>query len=252
MTLDPRDALLQAHTPVIAVPRFGELAPLETVGHRYLVDEAGLWLEARRPWLYVRAPIARTLFGDYAGVHALPFGKLERRMEYGFGSEDLDRVQVLFLHDAKRAMPNEFAAWAVFNDRTRRLEYRPLLAEHASAGGLEGIRRPRLEDHEHLAIDLHSHGAMPAFFSNTDDGDDAGEVKLAVVAGRLDGTPQWTTRLCVLGLFIGNESAEGELDDDDAGGRCRVCGCTDQYACIGGCYWIEPDLCSSCAPKEPQ
>jgi hypothetical protein len=28
---------------------------------------------------------------------------------------------------------------------------------------------------------------------------------------------------------------------------CRVCGCTDQNACAGGCGWIEPDLCSLCA-----
>lgn len=28
---------------------------------------------------------------------------------------------------------------------------------------------------------------------------------------------------------------------------CRVCGCTDEYGCDVGCYWIEPDLCSSCA-----
>lgn len=33
---------------------------------------------------------------------------------------------------------------------------------------------------------------------------------------------------------------------------CRVCGCTDDRACLGGCWWIndEDDLCSSCAPDE--
>lgn len=30
--------------------------------------------------------------------------------------------------------------------------------------------------------------------------------------------------------------------------RCRVCGCTDEWACEGGCYWVEEDLCSTCAP----
>gem|GEM_PF-3917795 len=28
---------------------------------------------------------------------------------------------------------------------------------------------------------------------------------------------------------------------------CRICGCTDDNACPGGCWWVEPDLCSSCA-----
>ena len=32
--------------------------------------------------------------------------------------------------------------------------------------------------------------------------------------------------------------------------RCRICGCTDDHACYGGCYWVEPDLCSSCALSE--
>ena len=28
--------------------------------------------------------------------------------------------------------------------------------------------------------------------------------------------------------------------------KCRVCGCTDNKACPGGCYWVEDDLCSRC------
>lgn len=41
------------------------------------------------------------------------------------------------------------------------------------------------------------------------------------------------------------------LADDDVD-RCRICGCTDEAACPGGCSWV-PDplmageLCSSCA-----
>jgi len=30
---------------------------------------------------------------------------------------------------------------------------------------------------------------------------------------------------------------------------CRVCGCTDDKACEGGCYWVEPDLCSACVDR---
>ena len=32
--------------------------------------------------------------------------------------------------------------------------------------------------------------------------------------------------------------------------KCRVCRCTDDMACPGGCFWIEPDLCSACATPE--
>lgn len=31
---------------------------------------------------------------------------------------------------------------------------------------------------------------------------------------------------------------------------CRVCGCTDEYGCDGGCEWVEDDLCSSCKLTE--
>lgn len=31
-----------------------------------------------------------------------------------------------------------------------------------------------------------------------------------------------------------------------AGDRCRVCGCTENRACPGGCWWVEQELCSRC------
>lgn len=34
--------------------------------------------------------------------------------------------------------------------------------------------------------------------------------------------------------------------------RCRVCGCTDEFGCPEGCWWVEDDLCSRCVFKEMQ
>jgi PRTRC genetic system protein A len=60
-----------------------------------------------------------------------------------------------------------------------------------------------LDDHESVAIDMHSHGHIPAFFSDTDDRDDAGSVKISGVVGNLDSdTPTAAFRLCVLGLYL--------------------------------------------------
>jgi len=28
--------------------------------------------------------------------------------------------------------------------------------------------------------------------------------------------------------------------------KCRICGCTEDRACEGGCYWADGDLCSVC------
>jgi hypothetical protein len=33
--------------------------------------------------------------------------------------------------------------------------------------------------------------------------------------------------------------------------RCRVCGCTDDFACEGGCIWVDGDLCSHCVSLTP-
>lgn len=42
----------------------------------------------------------------------------------------------------------------------------------------------------------------------------------------------------------------GEKIPPPGPGVCRVCGCTDLYGCPEGCWWVEPDLCSSCAGAE--
>ena len=31
---------------------------------------------------------------------------------------------------------------------------------------------------------------------------------------------------------------------------CRICGCTEDNACEGGCSWVEEDLCSACVDAE--
>ena len=31
--------------------------------------------------------------------------------------------------------------------------------------------------------------------------------------------------------------------------QCKVCGCTEAEACVGGCYWVEENLCSNCVGK---
>lgn len=49
------------------------------------------------------------------------------------------------------------------------------------------------------------------------------------------------------------ELAESQLDQHwpkckpKDGGVCKLCGCYDDRACPGGCSWVRPDLCSTCA-----
>lgn len=197
---DARDTLLQQTCPTVMAPKFGAFAPLMENGHRFLVASSGLWLELRRPWFYLRYPVC-----EEPRV-ALPYGEIEIETAFAFDL-DTDAAPLLarFVEEARDALPAEHAAWIIWNDVTRALEYRPCIAIAAGAGGIE-YHRPKLEEHESLAIDVHSHGGIEAFFSNTDDEDDLGEVKIAVVFGKLDGPDfAMTKRICALGLFLEDE-----------------------------------------------
>lgn len=39
--------------------------------------------------------------------------------------------------------------------------------------------------------------------------------------------------------------------EDDVQPRCRMCGCTEDRACDGGCVWATADLCSRCVAVAP-
>jgi PRTRC genetic system protein A len=75
----------------------------------------------------------------------------------------------------------EWAGWIVWSKEEGH-SYLPLDFE-ASAASVVIKHRPILPEDTHLVIDVHSHGAMRAFFSSTDDLDDSGGVKLSVVLG---------------------------------------------------------------------
>ena len=153
----------------------------------------------RRPWLHVIQQLATVAVGPRP-----PYGSVEPKIEFAFGrlSAALEHLQA-FATEARAALPNEHAAWIVWNAQALRLEYLPLKTTNASPGSIQ-FERPTLPEWMSLAIDLHSHGAGEAFFSPTDDADDAGEVKISAVFGGLadGGTPSAVFRLCVLGLNI--------------------------------------------------
>ena len=48
-------------------------------------------------------------------------------------------------------------------------------------------------------------------------------------------------------IFTGDRVPEGPFDPPM---QCRECCCTDECACPGGCYWVEPGLCSTCADHQ--
>lgn len=196
----PLDIALFDSAPTVAVPKHAQFAPLADVGHRFLMTAEGVFVEVRRPWLHVIQQLAK-----HSDVGPKPpYGLVMPKIELAFGrlGVAIPFVQA-FAEEAQSALPNEHAAWIVWDQEKKALAYKAL---HVSASSPDGINfdRPVLEAHESLAIDLHSHGGAPAFFSDKDDTDDAGEVKISGVIGGLGdgGTPSVAFRLCVLGLII--------------------------------------------------
>lgn len=202
MLLDHRDYLTQGLCPTLPVPKFGDLPDMDGNGHRFLVANDGLWLEVKRPWLHLIWPVCQQ------DSVAIPYGNLRRKATFAFGKLPAELIRT-FAEDARRALPNESAAWLVWEEETPfsygALRYIGLPPVSAGSGHIQ-YERPALTSYQSLAVDLHSHGAGAAFFSAQDDQDDAGEVKISGVIGSLtpegDPLPTVEFRICALGITI--------------------------------------------------
>jgi len=188
---DPRDAAVQATCPVRAVPRFGDL-PVHASGQRMLLAGNGLFVHMKTPWLDCTTRVAEV------GMR-LPFGPLDEAITFAFGVIPVGLLE-RFLEEARLALPNETAGALIFNVRTGGL--RLAMHEAVVAGpGHVSYRIEDLTDDELLAVDLHSHGRLPAFWSAEDDRDDQG-VRVCGVFGNLDrARPTARFRLVLNGLF---------------------------------------------------
>jgi PRTRC genetic system protein A len=192
-----KDSLLLSLAPVAVVPKYSTFSPLTHNGHRFLLADDGMYLEVRRPWLYVVHRLAQQT------AVTMPFGAIEPCTQLAFGriSQIVPQIQQ-FAASAIRELPNEHADMLVWNNLDETLSDLNVSIPLATPGSLTYKSR-EMEDHESIAVDIHSHGTAPAFFSATDNQDDAGSVKLSVVIGNLDKVqPSIAVRLCLLGLYL--------------------------------------------------
>jgi PRTRC genetic system protein A len=219
-----------------------DLPPISAL-YEYVIGAGGLYVRAEDARIAALVPVApspRPLTG-LAMVE--PFARLL-----------IPRVPVEWLrsilNSARAAMPRE-SMYQLVPDS---------LARHAFGGW--ACARPKQAatpgmvtflETESAVVDLHSHHSMGAFFSGTDDADETG-LKFYCVVGRLDTQrPQIAARVGVYGhtMRVPARTVFESLGSFvDTLGRCRECGCDEEHACEGGCYWVEEDLCSSCAEKE--
>lgn len=199
---DPTAAAALAAVPCYPVPISGHSPAIDSLraaqsGHGLAIGNDGVMLILRRPWL-----AADVLLSPALPVH-LPYGSVGApggALRCGLiPGQLLDRSLAHFM----AALPNEAAAFVIWNATTRSFAVQFPAIDHASPSRLV-YRPPALPADCHLVIDIHSHGHGPAFFSATDDADDAHATKIALVAGRIahpDGA-EIAARLCVAGMFL--------------------------------------------------
>lgn len=213
---DPTAAAVLAAVPCYPVPPSGGSPAIDALldaraGHGLLVGRDGVILILRRPWLELDMPLTPPLLGH------VPYGTCKR--------EDAElrcglipgRLLAEITRHFVAALPNEAAAFVAWHETERTFDLIFPAVDQASPSRLV-YRPPVLGPDWHLVADVHSHGRGPAFFSATDDTDDAHTTKIALVVGNLGHPegPVMVGRLCAVGLFIPlprSPFAEGGDDD---------------------------------------
>ncbi len=218
--MNRKDLLLQEHLPTFMVPRFEPLPPLQESRSRLLMAKDGLWIETRTPW----GEFIKRIFES---PRILPYGSVAEKTELLSGPIPM-RLQEQFVNQANASSQRglETAAWIIWSAE-QGWEYLQLDILERTSGSV-AFRWPALAPEKHLVLDMHSHGAGPAFFSITDDRSDQGTAHFSLVVGnceegRLFAELDTAFRLCLSGFFFGDH--EGQTLRK-VPGKGAVCGIT--------------------------
>lgn len=190
---DRRDAILFSQTPLVPMPRFGTLPALEIGRRRYVAAADGLYLQARSRALSITCRLAEA---------ATPFGPLEPCIQLAGGLIPRAIFSEIVRH-ALAHSPNEWACLIHWSPDACRYEFSIPEVINCSRGHI--TYRTDMIDQDLLVLDLHTHGRLPAFFSQADDqSDERHGCYFASVLGRCDseGSLEATSRLVVDGTFI--------------------------------------------------
>jgi len=191
--IDSRDEALQRACPVLAASLFGALPAMEN-GQRVIVASNGVFLQVKRDWLDCIERIGGT---DVA--LPLPYGGVTPSIQFTFGTIPVVLLEA-FIAAGRAGLPNEIAGGLIYSAQRHTLRLAIYESVRSTAHGID-YRLPHLAADESIAVDLHTHGLLPAFWSATDDRDDR-SVKVTGVFGNLDREqPSAAFRLVVNGMY---------------------------------------------------
>ncbi|PHP18763.1 PRTRC system protein A [Sphingobium sp. IP1] len=202
LTDDPTAAAILEAVPCYPVPPIGNSPAIDALraakaGHGFIIGQDGVMLILRRPWLELDVPVSSPI-----AAH-LPYGSVgpsKANLRCGrIPGGLLRRV----LEHFEEALPNEAAAFVIWDEATGAFALDFPTIDEATPTRLV-YRTPTLSAGSHVICDIHSHGRSGAFFSSTDNADDAHATKISMVFGRIDdpGGAVRASRLCAGGMFL--------------------------------------------------
>ena len=193
------DLAMQQAYPVVIVPAFGELEAMAQHGMRFLLAGSGVWIEVRLSWLHVRLAYAPLP----AGVPSLPYGDVQPLTRFTAGALPISMIR-RFIDEAQQDGGRvECAALISHHPDSGWCFHRPDVISRSS--GHVTYVYPDFGEGATLAVDLHSHGASDAYFSERDNADDSTQIKVAITVGHCSAAHAKCSvraRLCVRGRYL--------------------------------------------------
>ena len=172
--IDPRDTLIQAHRPTMAVPAFSPIPQINQGSTRYLMASDGLYLDSKTHWGHLTVKL-------WDSPVKTPYGNIEQHITFNGGLLPREILKEMAL-EAVKASPLEFAGMVTWSETKG---YKFIVCEPINSGvGHINYKIPHMEPDESIVIDVHSHGNSGAFFSAQDNLDDQGGVRICMVLGR--------------------------------------------------------------------
>lgn len=201
------DLLRQTEFPTIMVPGFDTLEECCMGKTRLLMARDGLYIETAQPWGHLIKNV-------WVSPRPLPYGDVVEVDTFKdvFEKHLQPIIQGEMLADAAEyARDNkEWVGWIIYLDGE--FKYFPIDFDATRVSADWRGKRPKGSN---LVLDLHSHGRIEPFFSDDDDRDDAGGVKISMVLGnyrRSRGRSDFESamRYVVEGFFINHEYEAAE------------------------------------------
>jgi PRTRC genetic system protein A len=163
-------------------------------GQRVIVASNGVFVQVKREWLDC---VER--MGGIDAALPLPYGEVYPSIQFAFGTIPVVLLEA-FIAAGRAGLPNEIAGGLIYSAQRQALRLAIYESVRSTAHGIE-YRLPPVAGDESIAVDLHTHGLLPAFWSATDDRDDR-SVKVSGVFGNLDREqPSAAFRLVLNGMY---------------------------------------------------